>query len=85
MICSSSRLVLTGKKQGLFTLTVPSIKGNAWDEERLREISPKWVAKYHAVDRICDGNTNGFLDIGAGITLADKVIERAIKPWSAAN
>ncbi|KAK5050880.1 hypothetical protein LTR84_003439 [Exophiala bonariae] len=48
------------------------IKGNVEDEERLGHISHKWVEKLHAVDKIAGGNTNGFLDIGGGITLADK-------------
>lgn len=43
------------------------------DEERLNKISPKWVEKLHVIDGINGGNTNGFLDIQAGITIADKV------------
>ncbi|KAH6974176.1 FAD dependent oxidoreductase [Ilyonectria sp. MPI-CAGE-AT-0026] len=42
------------------------------DEERLRKISTKWVEKYHIIDKVNDGNTHGFLDINAGITIADK-------------
>ncbi|EAU37976.1 predicted protein [Aspergillus terreus NIH2624] len=48
------------------------VKGNADDEKRLREIDPKWAEKYHVIDKINGGNTNGFLDIQAGITIADK-------------
>jgi sarcosine oxidase/L-pipecolate oxidase len=48
-------------------------QGNTEDEDRLRQINPKWVEKYHIVDKIAGGNTNGFLDIFGGITLADKV------------
>jgi hypothetical protein len=48
-------------------------QGNTEDEDRLRQISPKWVEKYHIVDKIAGGSTNGFLDIFGGITLADKV------------
>ncbi|KAH6989671.1 FAD dependent oxidoreductase [Ilyonectria sp. MPI-CAGE-AT-0026] len=48
------------------------IKGNAEDEERLRKIDPKWVEKLHVIDKINGGNTNGFLDIQGGITIADK-------------
>jgi len=40
----------------------------------------KWVKKYHALDKMNDGNTNGFLDIGAGINLADKVSSEAQNP-----
>jgi sarcosine oxidase / L-pipecolate oxidase len=50
------------------------LKGNDADEERLKQLSPKWVEKYHVIDKINDGNTNGFIDINAGITIADKVI-----------
>ena len=32
-----------------------------------------WYKKYHALDNFMGGNTNGFLDTTAGITLADKV------------
>lgn len=55
------------------------MKGNAEDERRLRKIDPKWVGKLHAIDKINGGNTNGFLDIGCGITLADKVIPKTDK------
>lgn len=48
------------------------VKGNKEDEERLRGINPKWVEKYHVVDKINGGNTNGFIDINGGITIADK-------------
>lgn len=48
------------------------IKGNAEDEERLAKINPKWIGKYHVVDKINGGNTNGFIDINGGITIADK-------------
>ncbi|KAM6529208.1 hypothetical protein FALCPG4_007354 [Fusarium falciforme] len=48
------------------------VKNNPDDEERLRTIDPKWVSKYHIIDRINGGNTHGFLDINAGITIADK-------------
>ncbi|KAI8649199.1 DAO domain-containing protein [Fusarium keratoplasticum] len=48
------------------------VKNNPNDEERLRKIDPKWVSKYHIIDRINGGNTHGFLDINAGITIADK-------------
>jgi hypothetical protein len=50
-------------------------QGHRKDEEHLSKISPKWVEKYHVVDRINGGNTNGFIDINAGITIADKVID----------
>jgi sarcosine oxidase / L-pipecolate oxidase len=52
-----------------------NLKGKAGDEEYLRKISPKWVEKYHIIDKINHGNTNGFIDINAGITIADKVIK----------
>ncbi|KAH7379943.1 FAD dependent oxidoreductase [Cadophora sp. MPI-SDFR-AT-0126] len=48
------------------------LKGNSEDEERLGRIDPKWVEKYHVIDKINDGETNGFIDINAGITIADK-------------
>ncbi|KFX99697.1 hypothetical protein V490_01708 [Pseudogymnoascus sp. VKM F-3557] len=48
------------------------VKGHRKDEEHLSKISPKWVEKYHVVDKINGGNTNGFIDINAGITIADK-------------
>ncbi|KAM0324311.1 hypothetical protein ACHAQA_008088 [Verticillium albo-atrum] len=46
--------------------------GSADDEERLRKISTKWVEKLHVVDKINGGDTNGFLDIKGGVTIADK-------------
>ncbi|KAM5341440.1 hypothetical protein ACJ41O_014471 [Fusarium nematophilum] len=49
------------------------LKNSPEDEERLRNIDPKWVDKYYIIDRINSGNTHGFLDINAGITIADKV------------
>ncbi|KAJ5155578.1 hypothetical protein N7492_008381 [Penicillium capsulatum] len=48
------------------------IKGHIDDEQRLGKIEPKWVEKLHVADKINDGNINGFLDINAGITIADK-------------
>ncbi|KAJ5102233.1 hypothetical protein NUU61_004455 [Penicillium alfredii] len=48
------------------------VRGNLTDEERLRKISPKWLEKLHIVDGINQGNINGFIDINAGITIADK-------------
>ncbi|ORY56985.1 FAD dependent oxidoreductase [Pseudomassariella vexata] len=48
------------------------VKNDAEDEERLGRISPKWVEKYHLLDRINNGETNGFLDINAGINISDK-------------
>ncbi|QKX54296.1 uncharacterized protein TRUGW13939_01381 [Talaromyces rugulosus] len=47
-------------------------KDNAAEEERLRKISEKWLEKYHIIDGINKGNTNGFIDIQGGITIADK-------------
>lgn len=55
-----------------YTLT-PIYQGNAEDERRLQKIDPKWVEKLHVIDKINDGNTNGFLDIQGGVTIADKV------------
>ena len=55
-------------------LTLGQIQGDLDDEERLRKISPNWVAKYHVIDKINHGETNGFIDINGGITIADKVI-----------
>lgn len=36
-------------------------------------MGPEWVKKYHLFDKFRSGRTNGFLDAGSGITLADKV------------
>ncbi|KAI5461693.1 FAD dependent oxidoreductase [Mariannaea sp. PMI_226] len=47
-------------------------KDNAAEEARLRNINEKWVEKYHVIDGINNGETNGFIDIQAGITIADK-------------
>jgi hypothetical protein len=52
------------------------------DEDRLRKISPSWVAKYHVVDKINHGETNGFIDINGGITIADKVIFHCLPVFS---
>ncbi|KAJ0352115.1 hypothetical protein COL154_012655 [Colletotrichum chrysophilum] len=49
-----------------------TVQGDAEDEERLRNIDPTWVEKYHIIDKINGSNTNGFIDINAGITIADK-------------
>ncbi|KAF2167794.1 hypothetical protein M409DRAFT_65895 [Zasmidium cellare ATCC 36951] len=48
------------------------IKDNAEDEDRIRERGGQWHNKYHRFDHMRRGATNGFLDTGAGITLADK-------------
>lgn len=39
----------------------------------MRKIDPNWVEKLHVVDTVNNGDTNGFLDIRGGITIADKV------------
>jgi hypothetical protein len=59
-------------------------QGDEQDEEHLRKISPKWVEKYHVVDGINGGNTNGFIDMNGGITIANKVIDLE-RPWSCLN
>lgn len=38
-----------------------------------------WVEKYHVIDKINHGDTHGFLDINAGITIADKVSEKVVR------
>lgn len=43
------------------------------EEERLRKIDPKWIEKLHATDLANGGDTNGFLDLQGGLTVADKV------------
>ncbi|RSL78345.1 hypothetical protein CEP52_017639 [Fusarium oligoseptatum] len=48
------------------------VKGHGQDEDRLRTIGAQWARKLHILDSINDGETNGFLDIEAGITIADK-------------
>ncbi|KIW17035.1 hypothetical protein PV08_04226 [Exophiala spinifera] len=48
------------------------VKGDREDEERLRQLHPNWVETFHAIDGINNNNTNGFLDIQGGVTLADK-------------
>ncbi|CAG8899629.1 unnamed protein product [Penicillium egyptiacum] len=48
------------------------IKDNADDERRAGAHGPKWAKKFHLFDKFKDGATNGFLDAGSGITLADK-------------
>jgi sarcosine oxidase / L-pipecolate oxidase len=52
---------------------LPDIKGSAIDEENIRREGAKWFRKYHVLDKINKNATSGFLDIGAGINLADKV------------
>jgi len=49
------------------------LQGDREDEERLRQLHPNWVETFHAIDGINNNNTNGFLDIQGGVTLADKV------------
>ncbi|CAG8207395.1 unnamed protein product [Penicillium salamii] len=48
------------------------IKNNADDEKRASARGADWGKKYHLFDQFKDGATNGFLDAGSGITLADK-------------
>ncbi|ETS84237.1 hypothetical protein PFICI_02262 [Pestalotiopsis fici W106-1] len=48
------------------------VKDNVADEARLGNIDDKWVRKLHALDKINHGDVNGFMDIQAGIMLADK-------------
>ncbi|KAJ2971409.1 hypothetical protein NQ176_g7703 [Zarea fungicola] len=47
-------------------------KDNAAEEARLGKFGSKWLEKYHVIDKINNGNTTGFIDIQAGITVADK-------------
>jgi sarcosine oxidase / L-pipecolate oxidase len=51
----------------------PPLQDNFEDESRLGEIGDRWLVKLHALDKINHGNVNGFMDIQAGIMLADKV------------
>ncbi|KAJ5111990.1 hypothetical protein N7532_000035 [Penicillium argentinense] len=48
------------------------VKNSPKDEKRATELGPEWAKKYHLFDRFRDGRTNGFLDAGSGVTLADK-------------
>ncbi|KND91998.1 L-pipecolate oxidase [Tolypocladium ophioglossoides CBS 100239] len=48
------------------------VKGNAEDEERLGIIGAKWAGKHRMVQKFNRGNTNGFVDVNAGFTIADK-------------
>ncbi|OGE50367.1 hypothetical protein PENARI_c017G11325 [Penicillium arizonense] len=48
------------------------IKDNNDDSKRAKDLGPEWAKKYHLFDNFKDGATNGFLDAGSGITLADK-------------
>ena len=50
------------------------LKGNTDDQERIDKLGGNWSKKYHVVDKFANGDTNGFLDTAAGITLADKVM-----------
>lgn len=55
----------------VFILTL--LQGRSADEERAKQLGPEWIKKYHLFDKYRDGCTNGFLDAGSGITLANKV------------
>ncbi|KAJ5178948.1 hypothetical protein N7492_002158 [Penicillium capsulatum] len=48
------------------------IKNSARDEQRAKALGTEWGKKYHLFDQFRGGRTNGFLDAGSGITLADK-------------
>ncbi|OJJ31433.1 hypothetical protein ASPWEDRAFT_141671 [Aspergillus wentii DTO 134E9] len=48
------------------------IKDSPQDEDRAKALGPEWEKKYHLFDKFRNGRTNGFLDAGSGITLADK-------------
>ncbi|KAJ5095638.1 hypothetical protein NUU61_004994 [Penicillium alfredii] len=48
------------------------IKGSAKDEQRAKALGPEWEKKYHLFDKFRGGRTNGFLDAGSGVNLADK-------------
>lgn len=52
-------------------------KDDPKDEARLHAThGPSvWTKKYHVMDDFMQGDTNGFLDTTAGITMADKVRE----------
>lgn len=56
-------------------LSLPNLmlQDNSKEEMRLGKVSAKWVDKYHVIDGINNGDTHGFLDIQAGIVIADKV------------
>ncbi|KAL2114195.1 hypothetical protein VUR80DRAFT_122 [Thermomyces stellatus] len=48
------------------------VKGLAGEDERIKKLGKVWEKKYHVLDTFGNGNTNGFLDTAAGLTLADK-------------
>ncbi|KAJ5569878.1 uncharacterized protein N7459_009308 [Penicillium hispanicum] len=48
------------------------VKNSSTDEKRADALGPEWGKKYHLFDGFRNGLTNGFLDAGSGITLADK-------------
>lgn len=47
-------------------------QGLAGEDERIKKLGKVWEKKYHVLDTFGNGNTNGFLDTAAGLTLADK-------------
>lgn len=64
--------------RGHVTDNADKAQGDADEEARCQSLGEKWFKKYHAVDSFANGDTNGFLDTTAGITLADKVSTVAI-------
>lgn len=48
------------------------IKNTDGEEKRAGDLGPEWARKYHLFDYFKNNHTNGFLDAGSGITLADK-------------
>lgn len=49
------------------------LQGRSGEDERVEKLGKAWEKKYHVLDTFGNGDTNGFLDTAAGVTLADKV------------
>lgn len=47
-------------------------QGSAEDAVKVANLGANWSKKFHVVDKINKGDTNGFLDTNAGVTIADK-------------
>ncbi|KAJ6171845.1 hypothetical protein N7470_000912 [Penicillium chermesinum] len=48
------------------------VKDSPEDEKRAADLGPEWAKKHHLFDHFRNNRTNGFLDAGSGVTLADK-------------
>lgn len=57
------------------------LQGSSKDENRIKALGSDWFKKYHLFDHFRNGHTNGFLDAGSGITIANKVRSKHLSQY----